>query len=231
MRASAHSSKGSAERPTAPRASLLAAVPTAIALALLELAHLLDPLTELAQIGALAAAYRERPVAGIGIVGSLVGLESQPLFALHLEHRALVVGGRSSPLDRGVAPIIVHDRADAAPLGRRRYILRYPSVANVAHRLCRNAVPGRLSPRRRIPPCTVAIPRGGSRTAAARRAARPKGLARPQQAEGGLAVDDGAVDGPGAGLGKRHPVNLDDLGVLLRGLCGREAAREEQMQP
>src|SRR5262249_5500007 len=94
-----------------------------------------------------------------------------------------------------------------------------------------NPSSGRVSPSRRVPPCTVAIPRDGSRNALSRRAVRLEDLARPPQAEGGLAVGDGAVNGPAAGLRKRHPVDLDDLGVLLRRLRRREATREEQVQP
>jgi len=58
-------------------------------------------------------------VAGVGIVGDLVGLHTQPVLADHFEHRPFLVGGRVTPLDRGVAALVVDHRTDAAPLGRR----------------------------------------------------------------------------------------------------------------
>src|SRR5262249_61649740 len=104
---------------------LVCVVVAAIAPALLELAHHLDPLGEFAQIGACATAALGRPGACIRVVGSLIVLESEPVLnALHLEHQPLLVSRRGSPLDHGVSPVIVHYRADTAPLGRRRCILR-----------------------------------------------------------------------------------------------------------
>ena len=98
-------------------------VPAAVALALLELAHALDPLGELAQIGARAVAALARRAVRVRIV-ALIGLDAQPGLAAHLEHRALVVRGRVAPADRGIASVVVHDGTDAAALGLRDLLPR-----------------------------------------------------------------------------------------------------------
>src|SRR4029077_10136219 len=49
-------------------------------------------------------------------------------------------------------------------------------------------------------------------------------IARAQQPHGGLHVVDGAIECPQAGLLQRHPVHLDDLGVLVRLGGGAERA-------
>src|SRR6185437_10384339 len=91
-------------------------------------------------------------------------------------------------------------------------------------------LPGPSSPRGSVLTCTVAIPRDRSRNGVVRRTVRPKVLPGPQQAERGLAVGDGAIDRPAAGLAQWHPVDLDDLRMLLRRACRNDVRREEQVE-
>src|SRR5438132_4063241 len=132
-RASARTSSAASERER--RAAAAARAPPSVliapvALALLELARQLDPLRELAQVGA-------RGVAGAACAGGRVArnLARVGVEALHgpahrgavgrdFEHRALVIGGRILPFDRAVAALIVHYFADAAALGLGRRLGR-----------------------------------------------------------------------------------------------------------
>ena len=56
-------------------------------------------------------------------------------------------------------------------------------------------------------------------------------LAGTQQAKGGLGVGKRAIESPVTGLRQGDPVDLDELGGLVRGRGGGEAGCQEQMQP
>src|SRR5438445_704554 len=84
---------------------------------LLELALLLDPAVELAQVGARGVAGVVASARHALRVGVEVLRRSRAAVVDHLEHEPLVIGGRIFPLARAVAALIVHDLTDTPALG------------------------------------------------------------------------------------------------------------------
>src|SRR3984885_14787377 len=208
MRASARSSRVfSVDRTVLVRPgsvlALAAAAAAAVALALLELAHQLDPLGKLAQIGARGVARAlARCAAPIGIEG-LLGFDGQARVAEHLEHRALVAFGRIAPAHRGVAAVVVHDGTDPATLGLRK--LRTILFDRLAHRIMVLTALQDLIPRvqRNRAPCADSAT---SVTECRRCSHRPsEHLPGAQQADHGFTVAYGAAECPVTGLRERQP--------------------------
>src|SRR5437763_1720102 len=84
---------------------------------LLELERLLDPVGEFAQVGARGGASAVASARDALRVGVEVLRPPRAAVVDHLEHDALVIGGRIFPLDRGVAALIVHDLTEPPALG------------------------------------------------------------------------------------------------------------------
>src|SRR2546429_534457 len=91
-----------------------------VALALLELAHLLDPVGELARVGARGGAGAVASARHALRVGVEVLRPPRAAVVDHLEHDPLVIGGRIFPLDRAVAAAVVPDLPRTPAPGLRR---------------------------------------------------------------------------------------------------------------